>query len=98
MANHNLQLCFALSLCMVLGPWIFIEAAPLASLVTQLPDFDATFPSKHYSGYAIHYSPPFFFLKKKMIMKFILFCDSILSLNDNALLFYSNIWSIIYVN
>ncbi|KAK7269059.1 hypothetical protein RIF29_21774 [Crotalaria pallida] len=53
MANHNLLLCFAtfLSLCMIFGPWISIEAAPLASLVTQLPNFNAIFPSKHYSGY-----------------------------------------------
>ena len=53
--QHNLILGLALSLCMVLGPWISIEAAPQASLITQLPGFNGTFPSKHYSGYAIHY-------------------------------------------
>ncbi|KAM0992509.1 hypothetical protein ACFX13_010909 [Malus domestica] len=30
---------------------VIIEAAPQSSLVTHLPGFNATFPSKHYSGY-----------------------------------------------
>ncbi|XP_061342571.1 serine carboxypeptidase-like 20 [Gastrolobium bilobum] len=51
MGNHNILLGTAISLCMVLGPWIFIEAAPPASLITKLPGFQGTFPSKHYSGY-----------------------------------------------
>lgn len=30
---------------------VFIQSAPETSLVTHLPGFDGTFPSKHYSGY-----------------------------------------------
>ncbi|PON55216.1 Serine carboxypeptidase-like [Trema orientale] len=36
-----------LSLCILFSS----EAAPLGSLVTKLPGFNGTFPSKHYSGY-----------------------------------------------
>ncbi|KAG5013993.1 hypothetical protein AAZX31_09G228600 [Glycine max] len=39
-------------LCMLLsGHWISVQAAPAPSLITQLPGFNANFPSKHYSGY-----------------------------------------------
>ncbi|XP_019439878.1 PREDICTED: serine carboxypeptidase-like 20 [Lupinus angustifolius] len=52
MTNHNLLICFTtLSLYIILSPWISIEAAPTPSLVTYLPNFKGTFPSKHYSGY-----------------------------------------------
>ncbi|XP_061351197.1 serine carboxypeptidase-like 20 [Gastrolobium bilobum] len=52
MANHKLLVDCALSLCMLLfGRWIFVEAAPPGSLITQLPGFEGNFPSKHYSGY-----------------------------------------------
>ncbi|KAL7228130.1 hypothetical protein ACSBR2_006949 [Camellia fascicularis] len=37
--------------CMLLGFGIIIEAAPEVSLITSLPGFNGTFPSKHYSGY-----------------------------------------------
>ncbi|BBH06828.1 serine carboxypeptidase-like 20 [Prunus dulcis] len=30
---------------------VIVEAAPESSLITQLPGFNGTFPSKHYSGY-----------------------------------------------
>ncbi|XP_057732547.1 serine carboxypeptidase-like 20 [Arachis stenosperma] len=50
--QHNLVLCVALSsLCIAFAPWISIEAAPPSSLITQLPGFKTSFPSKHYSGY-----------------------------------------------
>ncbi|MED6123841.1 Serine carboxypeptidase-like 20, partial [Stylosanthes scabra] len=50
--QHHFLLCLVISsLCIVLGPWISIEAAPPSSLITQLPGLKASFPSKHYSGY-----------------------------------------------
>ncbi|KAK6915769.1 Peptidase S10, serine carboxypeptidase [Dillenia turbinata] len=39
------------SLVCVLLTLVVIEAAPQSALVTQLPGFDGTFPSKHYAGY-----------------------------------------------
>ncbi|RXH82583.1 hypothetical protein DVH24_036924 [Malus domestica] len=42
-----LSLCCMLFVSLV----VIIEAAPQSSLVTHLPGFNATFPSKHYSGY-----------------------------------------------
>ncbi|KAI8009430.1 Serine carboxypeptidase-like 20 [Camellia lanceoleosa] len=39
-----------ISLCMCLG-FGLTEAVPANSLITKLPGFNATFPSKHYSGY-----------------------------------------------
>ncbi|CAN6725048.1 unnamed protein product [Malus baccata var. baccata] len=43
-----LSLCCMLFVSLVVN---IIEAAPRSSLVTHLPGFNATFPSKHYSGY-----------------------------------------------
>ncbi|KAL7228131.1 hypothetical protein ACSBR2_006950 [Camellia fascicularis] len=38
--------------CLLLGYGrIMVEAAPEVSLITSLPGFNGTFPSKHYSGY-----------------------------------------------
>ncbi|KAK4605733.1 hypothetical protein RGQ29_000148 [Quercus rubra] len=47
MANF---LFFTISLCMLLTFGI-IEAAPKDALITHLPGFNGTFPSKHYAGY-----------------------------------------------
>ncbi|XP_010678976.2 serine carboxypeptidase-like 20 [Beta vulgaris subsp. vulgaris] len=49
----NLNLIKAPLMLMVvfLFCFIFTESAPQSSLVTQLPGFTGTFPSKHYSGY-----------------------------------------------
>lgn len=43
-------LSFTISLCMFLS-FGFIEGAPKGTLITELPGFNGTFPSKHYSGY-----------------------------------------------
>ncbi|KAK7340375.1 hypothetical protein VNO77_21077 [Canavalia gladiata] len=52
MGNHKLPHYWAVSLFMLfLGHWISVQAAPSGSLITQLPGFNAPFPSKHYSGY-----------------------------------------------
>ena len=50
MANKltKVPLFLFLSLCLI--P-LSSEALPLHSLVTHIPGFDATLPSKHYSGY-----------------------------------------------
>ncbi|XAR58787.1 Carboxypeptidase C [Bertholletia excelsa] len=40
----------ALLICFILGSFS-AEAAPEEALVTQIPGFDGTFPSKHYAGY-----------------------------------------------
>ncbi|XP_062144044.1 serine carboxypeptidase-like 20 [Alnus glutinosa] len=42
---------FTISLSLLLSSNGVVEAAPERSLVTQLPGFNGTFPSKHYSGY-----------------------------------------------
>ncbi|KAL1360577.1 serine carboxypeptidase-like 20 isoform X2 [Arachis hypogaea] len=55
MANNSILssslICCLLFLLLNHHYWIFVEAAPSASLVTQLPGFDSNFPSNHYSGY-----------------------------------------------
>lgn len=48
MANF---LFFTISSLALLLSFGIIEAAPQGSLVTQLPGFNGTFPSKHYAGY-----------------------------------------------
>ncbi|KAJ9703296.1 hypothetical protein PVL29_004905 [Vitis rotundifolia] len=42
---------FTSSLCILFSFVVFTEAAPKGSLITHLPGFNGTFPSKHYSGY-----------------------------------------------
>ena len=37
-------------ICMLFS-FVLTEAAPQTALVTKLPGFNGTFPSKHYSGY-----------------------------------------------
>ncbi|KAL2958710.1 hypothetical protein AAZX31_18G223500 [Glycine max] len=53
MENQNFLEYWVLPLLMMLllGHWISVQAAPSPSLITQLPGFNANFPSKHYSGY-----------------------------------------------
>ncbi|KAL1322453.1 hypothetical protein HN51_067449 [Arachis hypogaea] len=55
MANNSILssslICCLLFLLLNHHYWIFVEAAPSGSLVTQLPGFDSNFPSNHYSGY-----------------------------------------------
>ncbi|KAK9265555.1 hypothetical protein L1049_021561 [Liquidambar formosana] len=47
------------SLCILLSFVVLNEAAPASSLITSLPGFNGTFPSKHYSGYVtIDGDPP----------------------------------------
>ncbi|KAL8166233.1 hypothetical protein V2J09_007732 [Rumex salicifolius] len=41
----------SLFVCMLLSFTAAIEAAPKGNLITKLPGFSGTFPSKHYSGY-----------------------------------------------
>ncbi|GAB4827171.1 Serine carboxypeptidase-like 20 [Ancistrocladus abbreviatus] len=40
-----------ISLIVVIFSFVLTESAPQNALVTQLPGFNGTFPSKHYSGY-----------------------------------------------
>lgn len=57
MDNHKLLPYFGVSLFMLLlSHWMFVEAAPTESLVTQLPGFNDNFLSKHYSGYVTPYN------------------------------------------
>ncbi|KAL0322294.1 UNVERIFIED_CONTAM: Serine carboxypeptidase-like 20 [Sesamum calycinum] len=52
MAMHKLMLLLmSISICMFLQYLCPLEAAPEDYLVTSLPGFKGTFPSKHYSGY-----------------------------------------------
>eukprot|EP00257_Ricinus_communis_P003060 XP_002514833.2 serine carboxypeptidase-like 20 [Ricinus communis] len=46
--DKSLFLC--MSVCMLFN-FVLIQAAPRHALVTHLPGFNGTFPSKHYSGY-----------------------------------------------
>lgn len=46
---------FTISLALLLSSNGVFEAAPERSLVTQLPGFNGTFPSNHYSGYIYIY-------------------------------------------
>ena len=50
MAMASLYL-FISSICMLFSFVVFTEAAPQGTLITHLPGFKGTFPSKHYSGY-----------------------------------------------
>ncbi|XP_002514835.2 serine carboxypeptidase-like 20 isoform X1 [Ricinus communis] len=47
MAKSKLYFFWVLSVCLALR----IESAPQDALITQLPGFNGTFPSKHYGGY-----------------------------------------------
>ena len=51
--NHNLNLINGLLIVINVVFLFFIvsEAAPQSALISQLPGFSGTFPSKHYSGY-----------------------------------------------
>ncbi|KAJ0079345.1 hypothetical protein Patl1_24034 [Pistacia atlantica] len=53
MAKNKFIFCNNLSLSILLLniAILLVEAAPRNTLVTQLPGFNGTFPSKHYSGY-----------------------------------------------
>ncbi|KAJ0014620.1 hypothetical protein Pint_21250 [Pistacia integerrima] len=53
MAKNKFIFCNNLSLSILLLNFaiLLVEAAPRNTLVTQLPGFNGTFPSKHYSGY-----------------------------------------------
>ncbi|GMN26109.1 hypothetical protein TIFTF001_001184 [Ficus carica] len=44
-------LSFLSSICIVLGVSVLTKAAPRDALITFLPGFNGSFPSKHYSGY-----------------------------------------------
>ncbi|KAL9675659.1 hypothetical protein QQ045_003863 [Rhodiola kirilowii] len=53
--NHRLSqlaiIVVALVVCMALSFSVVVDAAPESALVTHLPGFTASFPSKHYAGY-----------------------------------------------
>ncbi|XP_044483485.1 serine carboxypeptidase-like 20 [Mangifera indica] len=52
MAKNNFIFCnISYLICILNFALLLIEAAPKSSLVTHLPGFNGTFPSKHYSGY-----------------------------------------------
>lgn len=59
MATKRCFFLWGLSFCMILR-FAYIEAAPKGSLVTHLPGFSGTFPSKHYSGQVNFYIPRLF--------------------------------------
>lgn len=44
-------LSFLSSICIVLGVSVLTKAAPRDALITFLPGFNGSFPSKHYSGW-----------------------------------------------
>ncbi|KAF6145834.1 hypothetical protein GIB67_028829 [Kingdonia uniflora] len=46
MAHRLVSICLCLCLCLVIT-----DGAPEKAIITQLPGFNGTFPSKHYSGY-----------------------------------------------
>lgn len=50
-SSFLLTLSFCLLLMISTSVHLQLQAAPDASLVTKLPGFNGTFPSKHYSGY-----------------------------------------------
>ncbi|CAI9107286.1 OLC1v1006605C1 [Oldenlandia corymbosa var. corymbosa] len=50
MAESALKHCSLLVICLVLC-FLLTESAPEGALVTQLPGFNGTIPSKHYAGY-----------------------------------------------
>lgn len=49
MAREKPMFCWVL-ICVLLS-FVLTQAAPPTALVTKLPGFNGTFPSKHYSGY-----------------------------------------------
>jgi len=50
MENQNF---LSLFIILLLAHWIHVQAAPPQSRVTQLPGFNSSFPSNHYSGYVL---------------------------------------------
>ncbi|KDP45241.1 hypothetical protein JCGZ_15106 [Jatropha curcas] len=42
---------YSLALCLLVSFFLLAHCAPQSSLITQIPGFNGTLPSKHYSGY-----------------------------------------------
>lgn len=53
------------------------EAAPANSLITKLPGFTASFPSKHYSGYVSYFH---FYVHVSIVYEYIIYTSSVLFL------------------